>query len=83
MNACELIKLLSKKGTEDLSTSLQWIKPIPEEGTALVEKIDMALNIVKFSQSRQAEYGGVKSANNHLDSLIRLSAELKSILEKT
>jgi hypothetical protein len=83
MNASELIKLLSKKGTEDLSTSLQWIKPIPEEGTALVEKIDMALNIVKFSQSRQAEYGGIKSSNNHLDSLIRLSAELKSILEKT
>ncbi|MCJ8294652.1 MAG: hypothetical protein MJK15_09620 [Colwellia sp.] len=82
MYSAELIKSLSKNGTEDLSSSLQWISPIPEDAHALVEKIDMALKMVKFSQSRQAEDGGVKSSSNHLDSLIRLRSELKSILDK-
>ena len=82
MHSAELIKSLSKNGTEDLSSSLQWISPIPEDASALVEKIEMALNIVKFSQSRQAEDGGVKSSSNHLESLIRLRSELKSILDK-
>lgn len=82
MHSSELIKLLSKNGTEDLSSSSQWINPIPEDASALVAKIELALNIVKFSKSRQAEEGGVKSSSDHLDALIRLRSELKSILDK-
>ena len=80
MNSAELIRALSKNGAEDLSSSLQWIKPIPEDITALIEKIDMALKIVKFSQSRCAEESGVKTSNDHIDSLARLKAEIESIL---
>jgi hypothetical protein len=83
MQSDELIKSLSKSGTEDLSSSLQWINPIPDNALALIEKIDMALNIVKFSQSRQAEEMGKKSSNNHLDSLIRLRAEIKSFMDNS
>ncbi|MBA6390945.1 hypothetical protein H4J38_09185 [Colwellia sp. BRX10-3] len=83
MHSDELIKSLSKNGTEDLSSSLQWINPIPDDAFALIEKIDMALNIVKFSQSRQAEEMCKKSTSNHLDSLIRLRAEIKSILDNS
>jgi len=83
MNSTELIRALSKKGTEDLSSSLQWIKPIPENVTALIEKIDMALKIVKFSQSRCAEKPGVKTSNEHIDSLTRLKSEIESILNKS
>jgi len=83
VNSAELIRALSKNGAEDLSSSLQWIKPIPEDVTALIEKIDMALKIVKFSQSRCAEEAGVKSSNDHLDSLTRLKSEIESILNKT
>ncbi|MBA6262138.1 hypothetical protein [Colwellia sp. Bg11-12] len=81
MHSDELIKSLSKSGTEDLSSSLQWINPIPDDAFALIEKIDMALNIVKFSHSRQAEEMGKKSSSNHLDSLIRLRAEIKSLID--
>jgi len=83
MHSDELIKLLSKSGTEDLSSSLQWINPIPDDVFALLKKIDMALNIVKFSQSRQAEEIGRKSSDNHLDSLIRLRAEIKSLIDNS
>jgi hypothetical protein len=83
MQSDELIKSLSKSGTEDLSSSLQWINPIPDDAFTLVEKIDMALKIVKFSQSRQAEEKGKKSSSNHLDSLIRLRAEVKSIIDNS
>jgi len=83
MHSSELIKALSKNGAEDLSSSLQWINPIPEDASALINKIDMALNIVKFSQSRQTEDGGVKPSSHHLDSLIRLKNELKSILDNS
>jgi len=83
MNSTELIKALSKTGTEDLSSSLQWIKPIPEDVKALIEKIDMALNIVKFSQSRCDEDSGVKTSNDHLGSLTRLKSEIESILKKS
>ena len=81
MHSTELIKFLSQRGAEDLSSSVQWLNPIPEDASALLNKVDMALSIVKFSQFRQAEDGGVKSSSNHLDSLIRLKAEFKSILE--
>ena len=81
MHSDELIKSLSKSGSEDLSSSLQWINPIPDDAFALIEKIDMALNIVKFSQSRKAEEMGKKSSSNHLDSLIRLRAEIKSLID--
>jgi|TARA_B110000091_G_C13476945_1_gene334496 hypothetical protein len=81
MHSDELIKSLSKSGTKDLASSLQWINPIPEDVFALIEKIDMALNIVKFSQSRQAEEAGKKSSDNHLDSLIRLRAEIRSLID--
>lgn len=83
MHSSELIKALSKSGAEDLSSSLQWINPIPEDASALINKIDMALNIVKFSQSRQTEDGSVKQSSHHLDSLIRLKTELKSILDNS
>jgi len=83
MNSTELIRALSKNGAEDLSSSLQWIKPIPEDVTALIEKINMALKIVKFSQSRCAEETRVMTSNDHLDSLKRLKSEIESILNKT
>jgi hypothetical protein len=41
----------------------------------------MALNIVKFSQSRRSEEGE-KVSNNHLDSLIRLKLEISNIIDK-
>jgi hypothetical protein len=82
MHSEELISLLSNSGTEDLSSSLQWLEPIPENTDLLMEKIDMALNIVKFSQSRRAEEVGLKASNNHLDALIRLKTEIKSIIVK-
>ena len=82
MHSTTLINALSKSGADDLSSSLQWINPIPEDASALINKIDMALNIVKFSQSRQAEDGGVKSSSNHLNALIRLRTELNAILSK-
>lgn len=79
MHSDELIKLLSDSGSKDLSSSLQWINPIPEDASALLEKIDMALNIVKFSQSRRTEEGK-KGSTHHLDSLIRLKSEISRIL---
>lgn len=82
MQSTELISSLSKQGADDLASSSQWINPIPDDGFALIEKIDMALNIVKFSQSRRSEEGE-KSSNDHLNSLIRLKAEIQSILNKS
>lgn len=82
MHSDELIKLLSDSGSKDLLSSLQWINPIPEDASALVEKIDMALSIVKFSQSRRAEEGE-ETSTNHLESLIRLKLEISSILGKS
>ncbi|AWB57741.1 hypothetical protein [Colwellia sp. Arc7-D] len=81
MHSDELIKSLSDNGNKDLESSLQWINPIPEDASALIEKIDMALNIVKFSKSRRTEEGE-ETSNNHLDSLIRLKAEISSILNE-
>jgi hypothetical protein len=71
---------LSDNGSKDLSASAQWINPIPDDAYALIEKIDMALNIVKFSQLRCSEEGE-KVSNNHLDSLIRLRSEISNILD--
>lgn len=82
MHSDELIKLLSDSGSKDLASSLQWINPIPADGSALLEKIDMALSIVKFSQSRRAEEGK-ETSTNHLDSLIRLRSEINGILGKS
>ena len=82
MHSNELIELLSDDGKKDLSSSLQWINPIPKDATALIEKIEMALKIVNFSQSRRAEESDDIS-NNHLDALIRLKAEVKSIFDKS
>lgn len=79
MNSNDLIKLLSDSATEDLASSSQWINPIPEDGFALKDKIDMALKIVKFSQSRRAEEGKI-SSNEHLEALERLKAEVTKIL---
>ena len=79
MHSDELIKSLSDNGNKDLESSLQWINPIPEDASALIDKIDMALNIVRFSKSRRTEEGE-ETSNNHLDSLIRLKAEISSIL---
>jgi hypothetical protein len=81
MHSDELIKSLSDNGNKDLESSLQWINPIPEDASALIEKIDMALNIVRFSKSRRTEEGE-ETSNNHLDSLIRLKAEISSILNE-
>jgi hypothetical protein len=81
MHSDELIKSLSDNGSKDLSASAQWINPIPDDAYALIEKIDMALNIVKFSQSRRSEEGE-KVSNNHLDSLIRLKSEISNIIDK-
>jgi hypothetical protein len=81
MHSDELIKSLSDNGNKDLESSLQWINPIPDDATALIEKIDMALNIVRFSKSRRTEEGE-ETSNNHLDSLIRLKAEISSILNE-
>ena len=81
MHSDELIKSLSENGNKDLESSLQWINPIPEDASALIEKIDMALNIVRFSKSRRTEEGE-ETSNNHLDSLIRLKAEISSILNE-
>lgn len=80
MRSEDLIKSLSKIGAEDLASSSQWINPIPDDGYALKDKIEMALNIVKFSQSRRAEEGGEVSSTHHLDSLIRLKTEVNNIL---
>jgi|TARA_R110000772_G_scaffold59103_2_gene133878 hypothetical protein len=81
MHSDELIKSLSDNGNKDLESSLQWINPIPEDASALIDKIDMALNIVRFSKSRRTEEGE-ETSNNHLDSLIRLKAEISSILNE-
>ncbi|MBA6417944.1 hypothetical protein H4J50_18300 [Colwellia sp. 6M3] len=81
MHSDELIKSLSDNGNKDLESSLQWINPIPKDASALIEKIDMALNIVRFSKSRRTEEGE-ETSNNHLDSLIRLKAEISSILNE-
>lgn len=81
MHSDELIKSLSDNGNKDLESSLQWINPIPDDASALIEKIDMALNIVRFSKSRRTEEGE-ETSNNHLDSLIRLKAEISSILNE-
>jgi hypothetical protein len=80
MHSDELIKSLSDNGSKDLLASAQWIKPIPDNAYALIEKIDMALNIVKFAQSRRSEKGAEVS-NHHLDSLIRLKSEISNILD--
>lgn len=80
MNATELISLLSEQGSEDLSSSLQWISPIPENINELVQKITMALQIVKFSQSRCAEEAGGKSTTLHSDALTRLKSEIENIV---
>ena len=82
MNSTEILQLLSAKGSEYLSSSLQWISPIPENTTDLMQKITMALQIVKFSQSRCAEEAGGKSTTQHSDALTRLKSELENIVNK-
>jgi hypothetical protein len=82
MHSDELIKLLSKTGTEDLASSLQWINPLPNDATELLKKINIALSIVKFSKTRRAEEKGSTSSNTHLEALTRLKAEIISILNK-
>ncbi|MGJ8694484.1 MAG: hypothetical protein ACSHW0_18605 [Thalassotalea sp.] len=83
MKSAELIKSLSEQGTEDLYASSQWINPIPDDAFALIEKIEMAARIVQFSQSRRDEDSGKKSPTQHLDALIRLKSEIKTILSKS
>ncbi|WP_426357798.1 hypothetical protein ACPUVO_15260 [Pseudocolwellia sp. HL-MZ19] len=82
MKSDELITLLSKSGAEDLTSSLQWINPLPDDATELLKKINIALSIVQFSQSRRAEEKGSTSSNTHFDALTRLKAEAQSILDK-
>lgn len=81
MHSDELIKLLSNNGQKDLSSSLQWINPIPKNAYDLLAKIDMAVKIVNFSQVRRAEESDDISTN-HFDSLKRLKSEVNNIMEK-
>jgi hypothetical protein len=81
MQSSQLIHALSTEGAHNLSVSLQWINPIPEDAVELVKKINIALSIVKFSQSRCEEEGG-KSSTNHLDSLTDLKSEIDAILNQ-
>lgn len=82
MQSNEVINLLSQKGRDDLKASSQWINPIPDDALALMTKIDNAVSIVKFSQSRRAEEGA-KAESHHYECLIRLRDEIKIILNKS
>lgn len=75
----QLINSLSEQGQKDLIAAGQWINPIPADIKTLLEKITIALQMVRYSQNRQGAKAANSSANEHLYALMRLKTEIESL----
>ncbi len=80
MTTQQLISALSAQGKADLAAAAQWLNPLPDDVKALMEKLTMSLQIVKYSQNRQGAQVQNSTANEHLAALVRLKAEIDSLL---